>query len=77
MLSSLRPAGDGADAIVARIAECGRQSAQAELRCPRNPRRAYFVDAQGTSVLDASVSGDAVLFEVAAGDLVQLRVEFE
>ncbi len=77
MLSSLRPAGDGADAIVARFLECGRQSTQAELRCARNPRRAHFVDAQGNSVLDASVSGDAVLFEVAAGDLVQLRVEFE
>jgi hypothetical protein len=76
LLTSLRPGGDDADAIIARLLECHNYSTSAELRCPRNPRRAVLLDARGDFVQDASVSGDAVQFEVAAGDLVQLRVEF-
>jgi hypothetical protein len=77
VLSSFRPASDGADVVLARMLECAGHPAQAELRCARDPRRAQLVDAQGNQLLEASASGDAVLFDVAAGDLVNLRVEFE
>jgi hypothetical protein len=77
VLTSLRPAGAGADAVVARLLECSGHAGQAELRCARDPRRAVCVDAQGNPLLEANTSGDAVLFDVAAADLVHLRVEFE
>jgi alpha-mannosidase len=77
ILTSLRPASGPADAIVARLLECNGAGGQAELRCVRQPRHARLVDAQGASIMDASTTGDAVLFEVAPGDLLQLRVEFE
>jgi hypothetical protein len=77
LLSSFRPAPAGADAVVARLLECSAHLTQAELRCVRDPRRAALLDAQGALLLEASPSGDAALFDVAAGELVQLRVEFE
>jgi hypothetical protein len=77
LLSSIRPAPEGADAVVARLLECNSHAAQAELRCARNPQRAMLLDARGTSLLEAVTNGDAVVFEVAANDLVQLRVDFE
>ncbi len=77
VLTGLRPAAEGADAVIARLMECGIQSFQAELRCVRDPKRAVLLDARGTPLLDVSVQGDAVSFEVSPGDLVQLRVEFE
>jgi hypothetical protein len=76
LLTSLRPAADGADAILVRLLECHNHTTSAELRCARNPRRAVLLDARGDFLLDASTSGDAVLFDVPAGDLVQLRIEF-
>jgi hypothetical protein len=87
LLTGMRPGGrelepttgkvrEVADALTARILECGAQAGQAELRCVRNPRRALLLDARGVSLMDAGVSGDAVLFDVAPGDLLQLQVEF-
>jgi alpha-mannosidase len=64
------------DAVLFRFLECHSHLVQAELRCVRNPVRASAVDASGSVFNDANVSGDGVLFEAAAGDLVQLRVEF-
>jgi hypothetical protein len=77
MLSSLRPAADGADAVVARLLECGAHGGSAEFRCVRDPRRAVLLDARGNSLLEAQTQGDAALVEVAPGDLVHLRVEFQ
>jgi hypothetical protein len=77
VLSSFRPAPAGADAVVARLLECSAQMAQAEFRCARDPRGAALLDAQGALLSEASISGDAAQFDVAAGDLVHLRVEFE
>lgn len=77
LLTSMSPASDGTDAVIARLLECQVHTGQAELRCPRNPQRAYFVDAQGVQQMDASTSDDAALFEVSAGDLAHLRVDFE
>jgi hypothetical protein len=84
VLTSLRPGSleqrDGtspaSDAVTARLLECTAYHTVAELRCVRDPRRAVFLDARGTRLMDASTNGDAVAFEVAPGDLVQLQVEF-
>jgi hypothetical protein len=77
LLNGVRPAAGGADAVIAHLLECGIQGGQAEFRCVRDPKRAVLLDGQGTSVLEASLKGDAAVFDVAAGDLAQLRVEFE
>jgi hypothetical protein len=76
VLTSLRPAPDGADAVVARLLECSGHSGSADLRCPRNPPRAGMQDARGLPILDASVYGDTVSFEVSQGELINLRVDF-
>lgn len=76
LLSSLRPAPDGADAVVAHLQECKLHHTQAEFRCPRDPQRAIFQDATGAMLLDASTQGDGVLFELPPGDLAHLRMDF-
>jgi hypothetical protein len=79
LLTGMRPvAGDRgpADAIQARLLECGAYGGQAELRCPRDPRKAVLLDARGASLLDATCRGDAASFEVMPGDLATLKVEF-
>jgi hypothetical protein len=77
LLTRFRAAAGGADVLEARLLECGNHGGQAELRCVREPRRAVLLDSQGSPLVDASTSGDSVSFEVTAGDLVHLRVEFE
>jgi hypothetical protein len=77
MLTSFRPAADRADTVVARLLECAVYHSHAEFRCVRNPRRAVFVDALGSPLLEANVQDDAVMFEVGAADLMDLRIEFE
>jgi hypothetical protein len=77
LLTGLRPAADGTDAVIAHLLECGIHGGQAEFRCVRDPKRAVLLDGQGTHLMEASVSGDAAVFDVAAGDLAQLRIEFE
>jgi hypothetical protein len=76
LLSTLRPAPDGAAGVVATLLETTGQGGQASFRCVRNPVRAFVQDLRGNAVLDASTQDDAVLLEVAANDLLQLRVEF-
>jgi hypothetical protein len=80
LLTGLRPVARGekgfADAVLVRLLECGAYGGQAELRCPRNPRRADLVDARGENGVDATVQGDAVSFEVLPSDLVNLQVEW-
>lgn len=77
LLSSFRPAPAGADGVLARLLECSGRAGQAEFRCARDPRRAVLVDALGSPLLEANTSGDATWFDVAAGDLVHLRIDFE
>src|SRR5207244_5409779 len=48
VLTGLRPAPEGADAVIARLLECGSHGLQAEFRCVRDPRRAVLRDASGT-----------------------------
>jgi hypothetical protein len=79
LLTGLRPvAGENrfADAVLVRLVECGAYGGQADLRCPRNPRRAVLLDARGGHLLDAGTEGDAASLEVMPGDVVNLQVEF-
>jgi hypothetical protein len=80
LLTGLRPVARGekgfADAVTVRLLECGAYGGQADLRCPRDPRRALLVDAQGENSVEATTQGDAASFEVLPGDLVNLLVEW-
>jgi hypothetical protein len=76
LLTSLRPAPDGADGVLARLLECGGHGGAADFRCVRDPVRASLLDARGTVLTGAATRGDAVALEVAPNDLVSLRVDF-
>ncbi len=76
LLTSMRPAADGSDAIVARLLECSGTAGQAELHCARDPRRALLTDARGTTLYDVSTQGDTCLLDVSRNDLLHLRVSF-
>jgi hypothetical protein len=76
MLTALEAAADGIDAVVVRMIETHLQGGQAELRCPRDPKRAQIVDLLGNPVMDVRIEGDSVGFDFAPGELINLRVEF-
>jgi hypothetical protein len=76
LLTSLRPAPENADGLVARLLECSGHSGQAEFRCVRNPQRAMLLDARGTVLSEATTQDDAVIFDAGQNDLLHLRVEF-
>ena len=76
VLTSLRPAADGADAVTARLLEVGGVGGPARWRCVRDPKQARLVDAHGEALLDLAVQGDAVQLDVGRNDLVQMRVDF-
>ncbi len=76
LLTSLRPAPDGADGVVARLLECAGHASTAEFRCVRDPVRATLLDTRGTVVSEAVTRGDAVLLDVAPNDLAHLRADF-
>jgi hypothetical protein len=76
MLSSLRPAPDDGDGIIATLLETNSQGVQAHFRCVRNPVRAFVQDLRGNALLDVSTQEDAVLLDVSPSDLLQLRVDF-
>ena len=79
LLTGMRPGGkepDVMDAVAVRLLECMTQYYHAEFRCVRNPRRAILLDARGTQLGEATISGDAAGFDVGPGDLVQLQIAF-
>jgi hypothetical protein len=76
LLSSLRPAGGGLHALLARFQECSGHGGQVEFRCVRDPQQGATLDLCGNKLIDATVRGDAVLFEALPNDLMMLRVEF-
>lgn len=76
LLTGIRPAPGGEDGLVLRLLECAAHGGAAEFRCVRNPVRAATLDARGGILMETSTSGDAVNFETAPCDLVQLRVDF-
>jgi hypothetical protein len=65
-----------ADAITARLLECGAFHSHAELRCVRDPKRVALLDARGNFLMEGAMTGDAALFDVAPGDFTQVQVEF-
>jgi hypothetical protein len=62
--------------VTVRLLECGLGSGAAQLRCARDPRRAFLIDSRGQTLTDLPIEGDAVLLDVARNDLIQVRVEF-
>ena len=76
MLTSLRPAADGADAVTARLLEVGGFGGQAQWRCVRDPKQARLLDAHGEPMLELPVQGDAVQLDVGRNDMIQMRVDF-
>jgi hypothetical protein len=76
MLLDMRPAADGVDGVIARMLECSNFGGHCELRCVRDPQQAHLLDARGTSLMQLTTHGDIVPFEVAAGDLAHVRVDF-
>ncbi len=76
VLTSLRPAPEGADAVIARLVECRGLATLAQLRCPRNPVRAALVNERDDSLSELPVSGDAVSLNLCGNEMQRVRVEF-
>jgi alpha-mannosidase len=76
LLTSLRPAPDGAHAVVARFLESTGHAGPAGFRCVRDPVRAFLQDVRGNLLADVNVEGDTVQVEIGGNDLVQVRIEF-
>ena len=57
VLTSLRPAADGADAVTARLLEVGGFGGQAQWRCVRDPKQARLLDAPRRTVLESAGAG--------------------
>jgi hypothetical protein len=76
LLTSLRAEPGEATAVTARMLEVSGFAGGAELRCPRDPKAAVLTDVAGTPQQSLMTSGDAVPFDYAAYDLVNVRVEF-
>lgn len=76
MLTSLRPAPDGADAIFARLTECGHPSGTAELRCARNPARALHASPNADTYHSPGINEDTVFLDPSQGELMQVRIDF-
>ena len=76
MLTSLRPAPGGADGVLARLVECGNHARHSEMRCVRDPAGVQQVDARGEVLAELGYQGDAVMLDVAEGELLQLRIDF-
>ncbi|MFO0843525.1 MAG: hypothetical protein U0797_14170 [Gemmataceae bacterium] len=74
MLTSLCPAADHPDAVLATLLECSGVVVCA--RCVRDPVRASVEDFGGAALIDVAVRGDGVEFEASANDLLRPAVEF-
>jgi alpha-mannosidase len=76
LLTSMRPAPDGADGILARLVECGNHAGHSELRCVRNPAGVSQINARGEVLSELGYSDDTVYLDVAEGELLELRIDF-
>ncbi|HLW64941.1 MAG TPA: hypothetical protein VKS79_06430, partial [Gemmataceae bacterium] len=76
MVSSFRPQVQSQPAVVVTLLETTGFAGSAEMRCARNPSRAMIIDAAGNSTMEASIFNDAVSLDVAANDLVRLKLEW-
>jgi hypothetical protein len=75
MVTALRPDGDR-PAIIARLLEVSGFAGAATLRVARNPTGAELLEPDGTTMMPLTIEGDAVHFDYAAHDLLEMRVEF-
>lgn len=76
LLSSLRPATDQTDAVVARLAEIRGIATEAVFRCPRTPTRAYLVSEWDVPLSDLPIVEDGVQLSFAANEMKRLRIHF-
>jgi hypothetical protein len=77
ILTRMWPDPSGQDAILFGLVETHNHLVQAELRCPRNPIRGALIDRTGAILSQANICGDGILFEVAAGDCIEVRADFQ
>ena len=75
-LLGMRPAADGADAVVARLLEISAAGRTPSSAVPAIRGGRWCSTRAAKSQMEANVSGDAVLLEMGQGDLTTLRVEF-
>jgi hypothetical protein len=76
ILTSLRPAADAQDAVIARLVETRGVSTATEVRCARSPVRARVIDERDQVLEELQVSGDSITVQFAAGDMKRVRIEF-
>ncbi|HEV3146852.1 MAG TPA: hypothetical protein VGZ47_23395 [Gemmataceae bacterium] len=76
MLTSFRPLPQTAAAVLASLLESSGFAGSAEMRCARNPSRAMLIDAAGNTTVEVPVFNDAVSLDVAANDLLRLKLEW-
>jgi hypothetical protein len=76
LMTSLTAEPGEAVAVLARMLELSGYAGIADLRCPRDPKDAGFVDALGLSPQALYPQGDGVRFDYGAHDLITVRVEF-
>ena len=75
-VSAITPALHMIDHVLIFSGDLGHYGGQADLHCPRDPRKAALLDICGSNLMNATTTGDAASFEVMPGDLVNLRVDF-
>lgn len=75
LLTSLQPA-PGRNAVIARLQEVTGHSVAATMRFARNPTAAEILEPDGTTMMPLSVEGDAVQFETAGNEWIEMRVDF-
>jgi hypothetical protein len=79
LLVSLQPvvaSTPGPSALEMCLLETSNYGGSAELRCVRNPVRAYSVNAWNEPYIEFSVQDDRVTIDYAASELLRLRIEF-
>ena len=76
LLTSLRPAPEGADGVLAHLLECGNHAGHCELRCVRDPQGVDQINVRGEVLAQLGYQGDAVMLDVAEGEFLQLRIDF-
>jgi alpha-mannosidase len=75
MLTAFRPDGQRS-AIIVRMLEVSGFAGAATLRVARNPTAAELLEPDGTTMMPLTIEGDAIHFDYAAHDLLEMRVEF-
>jgi hypothetical protein len=75
MVTAFRPDSQRS-AIIVRMLEVSGFAGAATLRVARNPTGAELLEPDGTTMMPLTIEGDAIHFDYAAHDLLEMRVEF-